>query len=98
MSSRYSGTAAALVLATGLVSSAAWLSTAEAAKESKEAAKASTANVTVARGRYLAQVAGCNDCHTAHYPQTGGQVPEKDWLKGDFIGWKGEWGTTYAPN
>ena len=52
----------------------------------------------LARGRYLAQIAGCNDCHTAGYAQTGGQVPEKDWLMGDTLGWHGPWGTTYAIN
>jgi hypothetical protein len=25
-------------------------------------------------------------------------VPEKDWLKGDALGWRGPWGTTYASN
>jgi mono/diheme cytochrome c family protein len=50
------------------------------------------------RGRYLAQVAGCNDCHTSGYLMSGGKVPESDWLKGDSFGWRGPWGTTYAPN
>lgn len=99
MSSRYTGTAAALVLATGFLSAAAWLSTAEAAKESKEAAvKTAAPAVSVERGRYIAQVGGCNDCHTSHYPESGGTVPEKDWLKGDQLGWKGAWGTTYPAN
>lgn len=50
------------------------------------------------RGRYLVLIAGCNDCHTAGYAQTGGKVPEQDWLAGDSIGWNGPWGTTYAIN
>jgi mono/diheme cytochrome c family protein len=50
------------------------------------------------RGRYLARVAGCNDCHTAGYPQSGGMVPESEWLKGDTLGWRGPWGTTYPGN
>lgn len=53
---------------------------------------------SVARGRYIAKIAGCNDCHTAGYAMSGGKVPEKDWLMGDGLGWHGEWGTTYAPN
>jgi mono/diheme cytochrome c family protein len=53
---------------------------------------------SIERGRYLARVAGCNDCHTAGYPQSGGNVPEKQWLLGDRLGWQGPWGTTYAPN
>lgn len=50
------------------------------------------------RGRYLAIVAGCNDCHTAGYADAAGKVPEKDWLMGDRIGWRGPWGTTYSSN
>ena len=30
----------------------------------------------VERGRYLVQIAGCNDCHTAGYVQAGGSIPE----------------------
>ncbi|MGE0582716.1 MAG: cytochrome C [Steroidobacteraceae bacterium] len=52
----------------------------------------------VRRGRYLVQIAGCNDCHTAGYAQGGGKVPEKDWLTGDSLGWSGPWGTTYGIN
>lgn len=56
------------------------------------------ADPQVARGRYLITIAGCNDCHTPNYPQSGGKTPEKDWLTGDALGWRGPWGTTYAPN
>ena len=52
----------------------------------------------VERGRYLARIAGCNDCHTPGYAQSGGNVPEKDWLVGDRLGWHGPWGTTYPAN
>ena len=50
------------------------------------------------RGRYLVKIAGCNDCHTPGYMQTAGKVPEKQWLTGDQLGWRGPWGTTYASN
>ena len=50
------------------------------------------------RGRYLVQVGGCNDCHTAGYAPSGGKVPEAQWLLGDALGWHGPWGTTYATN
>jgi mono/diheme cytochrome c family protein len=50
------------------------------------------------RGRYLARIAGCNDCHTPGYAQSGGKVPESMWLIGDALGWRGPWGTTYAAN
>ena len=35
------------------------------------------------RGRYLVKITGCNDCHTPGYAETGGKIPEKDWLTGD---------------
>jgi mono/diheme cytochrome c family protein len=50
------------------------------------------------RGRYLVKIAGCNDCHTPGYADTAGKVPEKQWLTGDQLGWRGPWGTTYAVN
>jgi mono/diheme cytochrome c family protein len=50
------------------------------------------------RGRYIAQIAGCNDCHSAGYAMSGGKTPEKDWLIGDAVGWRGPWGTTYPTN
>lgn len=69
---------------------AAWLSSAEAARGLDKA--------SIERGRYIAKVAGCNDCHTPNYAMSGGNVPEKDWLTGDHLGWKGPWGTTYPAN
>ena len=50
------------------------------------------------RGRYIAQIAGCNDCHSAGYAMSGGRTPEKDWLMGEAVGWRGPWGTTYPTN
>jgi mono/diheme cytochrome c family protein len=52
----------------------------------------------VERGRYVAQVSGCNDCHTAGYIMSDGQVPVSEWLAGDGFGWRGPWGTTYGSN
>ncbi len=52
----------------------------------------------IARGRYIARIGGCNDCHTPGYAMAGGKVPEKDWLTGDALGWRGDWGTTYPSN
>lgn len=52
----------------------------------------------VERGKYIVQIAGCNDCHTPGYAPSGGKVAEKDWLVGDRLGWRGHWGTTYSPN
>jgi mono/diheme cytochrome c family protein len=53
---------------------------------------------SIARGRYIVGIAGCNDCHTPNFPASGGKTPEKDWLTGDALGWRGPWGTTYATN
>ena len=62
------------------------------------AGEAQTGDPLVARGRYVVGIAGCNDCHTAGYAQSGGKVAEAEWLTGDPLGWRGPWGTTYAPN
>jgi mono/diheme cytochrome c family protein len=48
-------------------------------------------------GRYLVKLGGCNDCHTAGYLQTGGKVPESEWLTG-AIPFAGAWGTSYPAN
>ena len=52
----------------------------------------------IEHGSYLVTVGGCNDCHTAGYAESAGEVPESDWLQGDSLGWQGPWGTTYATN
>lgn len=62
------------------------------------AADAKADSKSIARGRYLAKIGGCNDCHTAGYMASAGKVPESEWLMGDTLGWRGDWGTTYAPN
>lgn len=56
------------------------------------------ADAAVARGRYVVSIAGCNDCHTPNFAPSGGKTPEREWLTGDALGWRGPWGTTYAPN
>jgi mono/diheme cytochrome c family protein len=56
------------------------------------------AGASIERGRYLAKIGGCNDCHTPGYGLSGGQVPESQWLVGDRLGWNGPWGTTYPAN
>jgi mono/diheme cytochrome c family protein len=49
-------------------------------------------------GRYLTVIGGCNDCHTADWNETEGQVPESEWLTGKTLGYRGPWGTTYGTN
>jgi mono/diheme cytochrome c family protein len=44
------------------------------------------ADPQVMRGRYLVEIAGCNDCHTPGYAMSGGKVPESQWLTGDALG------------
>jgi mono/diheme cytochrome c family protein len=55
-------------------------------------------SASLERGRYLVTLGGCNDCHTLGYPQSGGQVPEPEWLTGNPVGFRGPWGTTYPAN
>jgi mono/diheme cytochrome c family protein len=52
----------------------------------------------VDHGRYIAKIAGCNDCHTAGYLAADGNLPVEQWLLGDIFGWYGPWGTTYGSN
>jgi hypothetical protein len=52
----------------------------------------------VDKGRILVKKLGCNDCHTAGYLQSKGNVPENKWLTGDTIGWRGPLGTSYGSN
>jgi len=80
----------ALAVAAGLLLTAA----ASAADRAPQDAKSKS----IERGRYLIATAGCNDCHTAGYIPSAGKVPEKEWLKGDAVGFRGPWGTTYPAN
>lgn len=53
---------------------------------------------TLERGRYVVAIAGCNDCHTPHYMESAGNIPQQAWLTGDRVGFQGPWGTTYPAN
>jgi mono/diheme cytochrome c family protein len=66
---------------------------------SQAVADAKGQDPSVARGRYLVVVSGCNDCHTPGYMQNGGpKLPEQGWLTGVPVGYQGPWGTTYPSN
>jgi mono/diheme cytochrome c family protein len=53
---------------------------------------------SIARGRYIVSISGCNDCHTAGYSETGGKVAPSDWLLGQPVGFRGPWGVSYPAN
>jgi len=80
-----------LIVATVVIGS---LTSSAAVTEQKDAKLSAEA----ARGKYVVQIAGCNDCHTPGYTSSAGKVEEKLWLTGDQLGWRGPWGTTYASN
>src|SRR5215211_3131944 len=54
--------------------------------------------VSVERGLQVSITGGCHDCHTEGYNEAEGQIDLTKALKGSSIGWRGPWGTTYAPN
>jgi mono/diheme cytochrome c family protein len=74
------------------------LTLAIAAAGSAAAADARHDSSSVARGRYLVTVSGCNDCHTPGGMEKGPAVPEAQWLTGLPVGFQGPWGTTYPSN
>ncbi|MCU0648752.1 MAG: hypothetical protein MUF00_12195 [Gemmatimonadaceae bacterium] len=57
-----------------------------------------TAATPEAAGEYLLIVAGCHDCHTAKWAEAQGKVAKDDLLLGSNVGYRGPWGTSYAPN
>jgi mono/diheme cytochrome c family protein len=67
-------------------------------KEEPKAKSAKPMSKAAQRGKYLVEIGSCNDCHTPGFAETEGKVPEKDWLTGDVLGWRGPWGTTYPSN
>ena len=54
--------------------------------------------VNESRGKYLIEIEGCNDCHTAGFALSGGAIPEAKWLLGNSLGFRGPWGITYPNN
>ena len=53
---------------------------------------------SISHGRYLVSIAGCHDCHTAGYAQSGGHAPSANWLTGSAVGFQGPWGVSYPAN
>lgn len=61
-------------------------------------ATAGRADPLIERGRYVAMMGGCHDCHTGGYADAAGQVPAERWLTGTEVGFKGPWGVSYPTN
>ncbi len=59
---------------------------------------AQAAEVSAKRGEQVSVFAGCHDCHTAGYLESGGKIDPARALAGTDLGWQGPWGTTYAAN
>lgn len=70
----------------------------QANKQASPSPQASSNPQQIERGRYVVEIGGCNDCHTAGYADAGGKAPEAERLKGDTLGYRGPWGTTYPTN
>jgi mono/diheme cytochrome c family protein len=75
------------------------LATAVAVSIAPGLAKSAGADASeIDRGRYMVLTGHCNNCHTAGYPSKQGNVPEKEWLLGNPVGFRTPAGTTYASN
>jgi hypothetical protein len=62
------------------------------------ASSAAAEEVSVERGLYVSIIGGCHFCHTEGYREAKGKIDPEKALKGSSVGWRGPWGTTYAPN
>jgi len=80
------------LFALALASSLALLSCAKQTPSSQPMSEAQQ----IERGHYLANVTGCNDCHTPGY--LFGAPDTTRLLSGSELGWKGPWGVSYARN
>ena len=62
------------------------------------AALAQSDPVSVDEGKRISVIGGCHDCHTVGYSESAGMIDPAAALKGNPVGFRGPWGTTYAVN
>jgi mono/diheme cytochrome c family protein len=99
LSDRLAAGALATVMTAFVTVSVGLLFPPRAAADTKPTSAPTAAHASsVERGKYLVQIGGCNDCHTAGYAQNGGMTPMNDWLTGLPVGFRGPWGTSYPAN
>ena len=72
--------------------------TANSAEPSKSGTEKKAGSKEIERGRYMIVTGHCNNCHTAGYSASQGNVPEKDWLQGNSYGYRLGPGTSYSSN
>jgi mono/diheme cytochrome c family protein len=61
-------------------------------------ASGADAKAALVRGRYLVVYGNCNECHTPGWRESDGKLPQAQWLTGNRIGFRGDWGTSYPVN
>ena len=84
-----------LLVVAGIILGVASLSCATSTP-GNDAAVASAHQDPVARGRYLATIMSCNDCHTPGYFYGAPDTMRR--LSGSDVGWIGPWGVVHARN
>lgn len=69
------------------------------APQAQTPAPAAAPEASVALGRHLVLIGGCNDCHTPGYAESNGAAPaEAMWLAGAPVGYRGPWGVSFPSN
>ncbi len=81
-----------------LLTAAAFAATAAACTPPSQAGAPRAEADSIAQGKYVVEIGGCNDCHTPGFAENGGTTPEEDWLVGVPVGYRGPWGTSYPAN
>lgn len=59
---------------------------------------ASASEAEIRQGRYMVLTGHCNNCHTIGFVAKQSNVPEKEWLLGNPVGFRTPAGTSYASN